>query len=359
MSVAINCVDKDGRTAFHYACLNDDVPLLTILLAESRVDVCKVSPKGDTGLHMASLYAALEAMNLLRADGRIKIDAQNKFGETPLHLCAGSGDKGAGKAAALLLEWGAPLTVVDQWNRGPLDVSKDNGENPLHAVITEFLDKEDQAHQKAAVQAVTDAYRAGVEAQNAENKAAAAARGKANAMSIFGALGGVKLKKTETVEKTMFKKSEGANTGAVAGSAAGDGRKALSKMLDFPGDVEEMKKHLANPSEVDPGGADAYGLTALHKLASWNKTMLMELLLPHLLPGQIDAKCPDGKTALHWAVEMAAAASVKLLLEHGADRDAQDGKGRTVAFILDNSGESGVIDRLKAALLTQALPKDA
>ena len=87
--------------------------------------------------------------------------------------------------------------------------------------------------------------------------------------------------------------------------------------------------------------------------------MLMELLLPHLLPGQIDAKCPDGKTALHWAVEMAAVATVKLLLENGADRNAQDGKGRTVSYILDNSGDSGVIDRLKAALETKAVTKDA
>ena len=63
---AINCVDKDGRSAFHYACLNDDVPLLTLLLADARVDVHKRSPKGDSGLHMASLYAALEAMKMLR-----------------------------------------------------------------------------------------------------------------------------------------------------------------------------------------------------------------------------------------------------------------------------------------------------
>ena len=35
----INMIDKDGRSAFHYACLNDDVPLLTTLLADPRVNV--------------------------------------------------------------------------------------------------------------------------------------------------------------------------------------------------------------------------------------------------------------------------------------------------------------------------------
>ena len=90
---SINYVDKDGRSSFHYACLNDDVPLLKILLADARVDVVLTSPKGETALHMASLYAALSAMKLLFEDGRIDPNAQNNFGETALHLAAGSGDK--------------------------------------------------------------------------------------------------------------------------------------------------------------------------------------------------------------------------------------------------------------------------
>ena len=67
----INAIDKDGRSAFHYACLNDDIPLLTVLLADPRVDVQLKSPKGETAVHMASLYAALEALKLLVKDGRL------------------------------------------------------------------------------------------------------------------------------------------------------------------------------------------------------------------------------------------------------------------------------------------------
>jgi len=116
----INQTDKDGKNAFHYSCLNDDAPLLSTLLADPRVDPLKRSPNEDTGLHMASLYAALQSMQLLKQDGRIALDSQNKYGETPLHLCAGSGDKGAAKAAALLLDFGANLTVTDKWKRGPM-----------------------------------------------------------------------------------------------------------------------------------------------------------------------------------------------------------------------------------------------
>jgi hypothetical protein len=84
---------------------------------------------------------------------------------------------------------------------------------------------------------------------------AALASSRAAATSIFGQLGGVKLKKTETVEKTMFKKTEG-NTaaGAAATVASGDKRIALSKLVDFPGDYDEVKKHLQNLEKIDPAG---------------------------------------------------------------------------------------------------------
>jgi ankyrin repeat protein len=162
----INRCDKDGRSAFHYACLNDDVPLLTVLLADSRVDVLLRSPKGDTGLHMASLYAALGAMQLLRSDGRVSVDLQNNYGETPLHLCAGSGDKGASKAAALLLGWNASLTIVDKWGRGPLDVSRDNGENSLMAVFNSHLSTLDSNSETAkTVSQITLTYKEKLESQ--------------------------------------------------------------------------------------------------------------------------------------------------------------------------------------------------
>jgi hypothetical protein len=216
-----NAVDKDGRSAFHYSCLNDDIPLLTVLLADSRVDPLLTSPKGDTGMHMGALYASLEALKMLFADGRVNVNSQNQYGETPLHLCAGSGDKGAAKAAKLLMDNGALMTITDKWNRGPLDVSRDNAENPLVQVFNEYL--ESHPEEKVKVDAVTKAYKAGDEEFHTEqNKARLGAKN-----AIFGALGstaqggglpggggagggllggiaGLKLKKTTVVEKKMF-----------------------------------------------------------------------------------------------------------------------------------------------------------
>jgi len=116
-AATINKVDKDGRSAFHYGCLNDDVPLLTVLFADQRVDTKLTTPNGDAALHLSSLYAALSAMRML-IDNGAELNAQNKYGETALHLVAGSGDKGARDAAKLLLERGAGLTTVDKWKRG-------------------------------------------------------------------------------------------------------------------------------------------------------------------------------------------------------------------------------------------------
>jgi len=383
-AAVINAVDKDGRSAFHYACLNDDVPLLTVLLGEPRVDKALTSPNGDTALHMAALYAALEALKLLFADAALAsalLGAQNKFGETALHLCAGSGDKGAHKAALLLLGAGASLASVDKWGRGPLDVSRDNAENPLVSTFAGWLGEHPE--QQAAVDAVTAAYAASKAAAVSHTEEAQLAN-KAAKMCIFGQLGGVKLKKTEVKVKSMFSATEGRVTEATAataaaaaagggggggggggakaanaavagtGTTASDGRRALSKLIDFPGDVAEITAHLANAEKIDPAGADAYGLTALHKFASWNKTELLALLLPTLAtPAQLNAKDPEGKTALHWAVEMASVGAVKALVRAGLDVGAEDGKGRTVGAILDAVEQSGVIERLKKALVLE------
>jgi hypothetical protein len=86
------------------------------------------------------------------------------------------------------------------------------------------------------------------------------------------------------------------------------------------------------------------------QFASWNKTELLELLLPNLTNDQLNAQCPDGKTALHWAVEMAACGSIKVLVTAGVKKDLEDGRGRTVATILDAAEPSGIIARLQKAL---------
>jgi len=303
-----------------------------------------ISP-GESCLHLASLYASQRAMRVLLADERGKklLNSKNKFKETPLHLVAGSGDKGATAAAKLLLQAGASLLEQDQWGRGPLDVSHDNAENSLVQVFEEFLDTQPEEMQKK-VASISKAYK------DYKSEDMDGGPKQVKVLPPAGLLGAALkgLKKTTTVEKTMFSKMEGKITDAkTAGKDAKSTGKVLSKMVDFPGDIEEVQKHLAD-DQVDPGGKDAYSLTALHKFASWNKVDLLDVLLPKLTKEQINEQDRDGKTALHWAVEMASVAAIKRL-RNEVDRNIKDNKGRTCADLLKGQ-EGTVIGRIKKAL---------
>eukprot|EP00948_MAST-09A_sp_MAST-9A-sp1_P003378 g3378.t1 len=375
-SAAINKIDKDHRSAFHYACLNDDAKLCKLLLSDSRVNVTLQNERGETALHMAALYSALEALKLLLADGRCKLSTANRFGETPLHLCAGSGDKASAKTCKLLLDSGASLLAVDQWGRGPMDVSRENAENPLLKVFNAFLDREENLHLRTQVENITKKQKEKAAAKVPVAKEAA--QMKAQRVELFNKFdfSKVKLKKTKTVEKTMFAKSEGkvkdspaagtttsgkskSTSSSTAMKSTGPRKIALSKLIEFPGDVEEVKKHLANIDGVAPGGKDAFGLPALHKFASWNKVELIEMLVPRLTAEEVLATDPEGKTALHWAVEMAAVGAIKVLRRAPANIPCtiKDKKGKTVDDILSaataEQEKSGVIKRIRQALHPQ------
>jgi len=86
------------------------------------------------------------------------------------------------------------------------------------------------------------------------------------------------------------------------------------------------------------------------KFASWNKTEYLDLLIPKLSAEELNGTDKEGKTALHWAVEMAAVASVKTLVAAGVDVTLKNNKGHSVKDILDNAQQSGVIDRLRKAV---------
>lgn len=347
----VNAIDKDGRSALHYACLNDDVKLLNLLIADSRCDVELCTPKGDSCLNLASLYASLEALKVLFLEPRASslLNAQNNYGETALHLCAGSGDKSAQKAAKLLLDAGASLLLKDKWNRSPLDVAHDNAENPLVRVFDSYL--------SLASQELREQVEAQSKAHQEENQRSAVPelhQERRQALFGGGALGSALsgLKKTVVKEKHMFARAEGmvgTNDANVSHGAYKTQGKVLSKMIDFPGDLDEITKLLADDS-VDPAGFDAFGLCALHKFASWNKVDFIELTVPKLTVEQLNAQDREGKTALHWACEMASVAAVKTLVENAnIDCSIKDNKGRTALDIV-NTGTGTVISRLRQAL---------
>eukprot|EP01127_Copromyxa_protea_P019756 TRINITY_DN6486_c0_g1_i3.p1 TRINITY_DN6486_c0_g1~~TRINITY_DN6486_c0_g1_i3.p1 ORF type:complete len:222 (+),score=45.66 TRINITY_DN6486_c0_g1_i3:209-874(+) len=105
---------------------------------------------------------------------------------------------------------------------------------------------------------------------------------------------------------------------------------SLSKKVEYPGDGDAIKG-LLESKQVSPGTKDMFGLTALHKFASWDKPDLIEILLPHLDDKEINIQSSEeGYTALHWCVEMGADQALSVLLQDGRiDRELKDKKGRT------------------------------
>lgn len=348
----VNSLDKDGRSAYHYSCLNDDVRLMEVLLNDERIDVDQRTPKGDSGVHLAALYSSLRSLERLLKDprGAKLINAKNNFKETPLHLCAGSGDKGASKTAKMLLSAGASLLEKDQWGRGPRDVSVDNAENPLTVVFKEYLEGQ-SPELREKVEALSKEYQDSQKEKPVVNSNLRSQKANMLAAGLGGALKRLKkVDKKDQKVKHMFTAAEGKVTDKPKGKDLRFARKVLSKLVDFPGDVEEIRKYLADPN-IDAGGKDAYGLTALHKFASWNKVELLEMLVPKLNEAELNAQDPDGKTALHWACEMASVAAVTFLVNiPEVNRKVKDKKGRTPNDILDGGDGGAVVERVRKAL---------
>ena len=343
-----NAVDKDGRSAFHYACLNDDTRLLRLLLADARVDVRLRSPRGDEGAHMAALYSSLEALKLLLAEsGRCELSAVNNYGETPLHLCAGSGDKNAPKTARLLLASGASLEIADRYGRGPMDVSKDNGETATLRVFEEHLDAHPEL--KAGAEAITAAHRARGAPGGTTPRTSRPRRD-------FRADRRRQAQESDEVVKTCSRRQRPQARARAredererGGRPTGGGRSPADRL---PRRRRGDHGFLAEPS-ASTRGRRAYRLThAQVRLVGQGRPD--GAALPHLSDAERRQVDPDGKTA---ALGRRDGGSPRSGARQG-DVEARDGKGHTVGEILDAAAPSGIIDRLKAALVAVDAPAD-
>ncbi|XP_013384855.1 ankyrin repeat and protein kinase domain-containing protein 1-like [Lingula anatina] len=92
------------------------------------------------------------------------------------------------------------------------------------------------------------------------------------------------------------------------------------------GDMQRLT-NLLRDGTLDVNKIDLLGgaCTPLHMAAQHGATQCVQLLLQH----GADPNIQDwrGRTPLHWAVELGATQCVQLLLQHGADPNIQDGEG--------------------------------
>lgn len=114
-------VDADGRTALHYAALDNHAPTVTRLL-KSGADVNAQDRKGFTPLHFAAQQQANDAARLLIEAGAA-IDPVDIDGDTPLRKavvnCAGRGEM-----ITLLRDHGADPRRPNKWGSTPVSFAR-------------------------------------------------------------------------------------------------------------------------------------------------------------------------------------------------------------------------------------------
>jgi len=102
---------KRGNISFMMECLNN------------KVSVNGLDKAGSIPLHWASHGGHLDCLELLLDQPRVEVNVQNKLGDTPLHSAAW---RGHSQAVQLLLDKGANVSVRNNDNKTPHDLTKDN-----------------------------------------------------------------------------------------------------------------------------------------------------------------------------------------------------------------------------------------
>ena len=328
--------------------------------------------KGYTLFHRAVLQNSLSVLDFLleycikfKKSVDFLISCRNNWNETPIHLACAMGNLRA--AQLILLPRSKDSSVrsdyLDNWGRTPWAVAVDNGyEKDLRSILEPpyCIFSEIKSIPDSTCKSIPERPR-GVLLENFSELSLSKMK-KTNSSSS-------RSDKVEVLVKTIFgsyvehidrwtsfdpaerdskqlilpsntaqsESSSKRNGHAEAGSIA-KVRSSISKHLEYPGDLEALQRMVANSSDFDPNGKDMFGLSALHKLSSWDKPDLLAALFGS---GEVDpfSVSPDGFTCLHCAVDMRAQSSLQWLLNNLSRedlrtlRDMRDKKGRTALLL--------------------------
>ena len=128
-SYDINEYGQYGWTPLHYTVICEEPELCRLLCERGDVDVDKgYKNSGDTPLHGAAYYGSMECMRILLDVGKANVNAKTNLSYTTLHYAALWGRI---EAATLLIERGAEINPINEYNRTPLDRAHNNHHTAL------------------------------------------------------------------------------------------------------------------------------------------------------------------------------------------------------------------------------------
>jgi len=370
-SVNVTERDSDGRTALHKIALYDWGSLddLKVLLARGA-DANATDKDGDTPLHLAAMFGQTEKAKYLVEKGAAT-QAANKYGSTPLHYAAERRRTDTELLALLTGKLGAD--PVDKEGRTPLfravdadapdtvkwliehgaspDKATADGERPLHRALTLDYEK---------VFAVLCEKGANVNATTKDGLT----------LLMYFTL----RDKPETIQRLLGLKAspnakgEGGRT-AMHVAASRRNQKAMEWFLAAGGDINLaddegrtpldyadeskaewttwLKAKGAKPGQVKPKaeaaqGDDEDGNTALH-LAVEKEDLAAVAGLVKSSPRFVNQKNKAGVTPLMMAVAGGWTEGAEALAAAGADFQAKDAEGHTLAWLAADTGKLALL----------------
>ncbi|MCJ7680377.1 MAG: ankyrin repeat domain-containing protein [Candidatus Aminicenantes bacterium] len=305
----LHAVDKDGRTALHWACRGRNIDLI-VFLVEQGADVNAQDSSRIAPLHSLASRGNVDALEYL-LQKEAHIDLQSYDGQTPLHLAVQNNQI---KAASLLIKKGAGLEIRDNWGRTPLVLcARERGGPELIRLLVEA---------GAKVNSLDKYVSSAIEL--------AAWRGKEEVVDFL-------------LDSGARVPTKGQKSRMVMSFAASQGLEKLFTSLDIP--------------EIDWTTKLQSGGTFLHEAAAGGSVEIVHKLLKKGL--NVNARDGNGWTPLHYAALNGRSVVVEFLNKQGVDLNTRSLMGQSawnVAKEFEQEEVLEVLRKLKADLSPLQFP---
>lgn len=344
------CAESDDFVACARALLESAASIAAAVAAPPHATLVhdmllRTNARGLSPLHVAVQAGALACARLLLCAATEStvaglLDARNEWGESPLHLAAAAG---RAPVVACLVDASARAGIdrtraTDKWGRTAACVAREQGVSE----VARLLGDPETAAAPLAPRERAAAPRAQRSALQLELMAAIAQRrsrpqlGQEHAPQAEPRMAAT-VRFESPPQLAVLGMQPSAQPAPPGGVRAPPLRAALSKLIEFQVELPEFARLLAD-ARIDRAGRDAFGLSALHKAAAWDRPELIAALLDG--GGLNEAECNAAAgaqrwTPLHHAAAEGALRTYALLCECAlVDRTLVDAAGRTAADLL-------------------------
>jgi ankyrin repeat protein len=292
----VNAQNSESRTPLHCASQDsknpsDDDPRVARLMLEHGGDVNARDKDQATPLHLASNLYKLDTAQVLLDHGA-DANAQNVDGQTPIHQ-ASSSLYSYSHIVQLLVERGADVNALDKDQETPLHIACSHGNcNVALALLNHGAELSPQnADGQTPLHRISQRPRCFAE---------------------------------EDVVRLLLERGMDVN----ARDKAHQTPLHLAASKSWPEIVQVLLDHGAM-ADV----RDADGQTPLHRVSQWSgnsrSVNVVLRMLEHTIDLDVNARDKDQETPLHLASYYLCAEVVKVLLDHGAQVNAEDNHGQT------------------------------